>query len=445
MFNNLEGSHHFKKEIDKWVLEGIITSDQREQLIQKYQLNKERAWYLESTFIVSALGISLVGMGIFLLISHNWNNLGVGLRSFICLLPLILSYVGGILSLYQKKLERASLIFFLSSILLGANIFMQAQILHISSYYPNGILLWMIGILPFGLIWRGDLFWSLIHFLFGIWIVMLFEGADFNLLIPIWILLFCVQQFRKPSVWVHLLGVVNFSLVVIFIEYCLFKDIYREAYFFYNFMFYILSMLFFSATTSGLLKFKDSILSRYEHVINSFLILCIYIFSFGYSSNLADKKYSAEFPIVIGIVFILSFIPALNYIFKKRPINSFENIKFIILISNFLFLHLSNIWFAWGADVLFKFWASFVLFIILVLMIKSGLEKKKKTEFMSGVTGIIILAFTRYLDLFTDFTISAIIFIFCGIFLTWINRYWNKHYLAQNEKSIISPGSDEEK
>jgi len=157
MLLNFKGSQKLKKEIVEWVNENIITSKQADILYKRYELLKEAPYYLRSNFILRGVALVLAGLGLLLLISENWNQFGILIRMSIAAIPMLISYMLGFKFLYENKKDEAELAFFFGSITFGINIFLQAQIFHISAYYPNGILWWMIGVLPMAIFFKSKL------------------------------------------------------------------------------------------------------------------------------------------------------------------------------------------------------------------------------------------------------------------------------------------------
>lgn len=76
MFFNLKGSQQFREEIESWVKEGIINSEQSQKLSQKYELPKlgeAPPFYRDSSFILKAVAILIGVAGLMLVIAQNWK------------------------------------------------------------------------------------------------------------------------------------------------------------------------------------------------------------------------------------------------------------------------------------------------------------------------------------------------------------------------------------
>ena len=135
-----------KAEISGWISDGIISPSQGEAILARY--DGEVPLYKKMSFWLQCLAATLAGLALFLVISENWQRLGWAMQSIITALPLIGAQL---FALWQERRQRpmaAEVGWFFALLALGANIMLQAQIFHISAYYPNGVLFWVIGILP---------------------------------------------------------------------------------------------------------------------------------------------------------------------------------------------------------------------------------------------------------------------------------------------------------
>ena len=100
--------------------------------------------------IFGILGAILVGLGIILIIAHNWDNLGKGMKTFFAFLPLVLSQTlcGYVLLKRRENVgwrEVAGTFLFFA---IGASISMVAQIYQISGDLPAFLMTWMLLSIP---------------------------------------------------------------------------------------------------------------------------------------------------------------------------------------------------------------------------------------------------------------------------------------------------------
>ena len=236
MLNIFFNHTQLQNEIKSWVEEGIISPEQAASLHQKYELTGTVPWYRKSSFIITAVALILVGMGLVLLISENWHRFNIPLRSAIGLLPLFLAYGTGFYLLQKDRYKEAELAFFFGSIVFGINIFLQAQIFHIDNYFPDGFKWWLIGAIPIALYFRGNLHNFLLQFLFFAWTKELLEYEHFSWWGPLLFLPILYLWYLKPNRLQHFFTLINGYLLLI-TSYIFFHPNPENAFYFSSLLF----------------------------------------------------------------------------------------------------------------------------------------------------------------------------------------------------------------
>ena len=171
------------KETKRWVSSGIITDDQADQIIGLYPAeNKNR---LISVLLL--LGAVLLGTGIILFFASNWQYIPKWGKISLVIIPLVLFHLSAQLTCenYPRLSQALSL---LGCIMFGSGIWLIAQIFHINAHFPNGILFWMLGVLPVAFILREELPLGLSTLLLAIWVLA--EQSSSLLIIFIAMMLF---------------------------------------------------------------------------------------------------------------------------------------------------------------------------------------------------------------------------------------------------------------
>jgi uncharacterized membrane protein len=142
-----------KQEIEMWLRENLITPEQRDRILARYELLKqadEKAVPGKLVTTITILGSILIGVGVILFIAANWSEIPRWGKLGIIFSSMSVGYGLGFYLRYEKgnyPKVGASLIL-LGSFIFGAGIFLIAQIYHITVHYPNGPLLWGLGVLP---------------------------------------------------------------------------------------------------------------------------------------------------------------------------------------------------------------------------------------------------------------------------------------------------------
>lgn len=99
-------------------------------------------------YIIVTIGAILVGVGIFSFIAANWQEMSKPVKIGVILVSMLFSYGIGWYLKEKLNLEKtSSALFLLGSIIYGAGIFLVAQIFHIRANWPDGFILWMLGVI----------------------------------------------------------------------------------------------------------------------------------------------------------------------------------------------------------------------------------------------------------------------------------------------------------
>lgn len=172
-----------QREMEQWRADGLLSEEQQERILERYRHIEEierKAGSGRMIQTISVLGSILVGIGVLLFIAANWSEIPRFAKLGIIFVSLLASHGTGYWLRYEKKSYPrvgASLIL-LGSILFGAGVFLVAQIYNVTVHYPNGPLLWGLGILPLAYLlrFRSVLLLSLLAL--SLWLGM---EADFHI------------------------------------------------------------------------------------------------------------------------------------------------------------------------------------------------------------------------------------------------------------------------
>ncbi|HHX58179.1 MAG TPA: DUF2157 domain-containing protein [Candidatus Moranbacteria bacterium] len=112
--------------------------------------------------IVLTIGALFIGLGFFSFLATNWEKIGDALKLILFLGSMIGAYALGWYLKEVKNYARTGVsLFFLGTLLYGANLFLIGQIFHIPVYWMDGFLLWMLGVLAISFIFESRIFYYL--------------------------------------------------------------------------------------------------------------------------------------------------------------------------------------------------------------------------------------------------------------------------------------------
>lgn len=189
-----------KAEIDLWVNEHIITPSQKGLILARYTIldaAEEKTAPGKLITTISILGALLIGIGIILFVASNWLQIPRWGKLSMIFVSMFLSYGLGYCIRYEKgdypRVGAAAI--FLGSMIFGAGIFLIAQIYHITVHYPNGVLLWSVGIFPLAYLLRFKTILSLAIMALLVWLGMeasfWIPGFSFSMR-PAFVTLYCM-------------------------------------------------------------------------------------------------------------------------------------------------------------------------------------------------------------------------------------------------------------
>jgi len=133
-----------KRDMARWVEDGLIHADEVDALLASAGLSN-KGGSLQTIFAI--LGSLFLGASA---ISYMAANYGTIPRLTLLIAGLALMWIAYGVGAYLIQQSRHSMgqgLVLLGALLFGANIMLIAQMYHISSHYPNGVLAWAVGAL----------------------------------------------------------------------------------------------------------------------------------------------------------------------------------------------------------------------------------------------------------------------------------------------------------
>lgn len=140
------------EEGQQWQRDGLLSSDQWQQLIDRYQLDRlEVQAQNRFTLILISVGCILIGLGVITYVAANWEWLARELRVLLLFSVFVGVSLGGF-TLWQRSRDGLSQrlgqgLLLLGSLILGANMALMAQMFHLSGPTHRLFLTWGLGVL----------------------------------------------------------------------------------------------------------------------------------------------------------------------------------------------------------------------------------------------------------------------------------------------------------
>lgn len=147
---------------------GLISAEQRQKIVEHFQLKEDSNKFLA---IISFVGAILVAAGIVLLIAANWEEIPRGVKIATGLALMLGAHVAGwwLREVRQDYRKTGEALHLAGALLFLGNIALVGQIYHLVSRPPNAFLLWWAGIAALPWLLRSRALHVLALLAFGVW------------------------------------------------------------------------------------------------------------------------------------------------------------------------------------------------------------------------------------------------------------------------------------
>ncbi|MFT4883593.1 MAG: putative membrane protein [Natronomonas sp.] len=199
-------------EVDEWVREGIITDEQAEEILARYE-GADRRWP-RIVLALSLVGAVLVFAGIALFLATNWRDLSRPARAVVLVAAPTLAYVGGVAGYDRNAPRIGHAMCILGAVLVGPSVFLFDSLYALDLAMEWLLFAWLAVMLP-----TGHALGSRVGTAFGlvlaaVLVAVLEESAAVTVAIGgLGIALFALGHFRDDAVaWTYRIGGTTMAL-----------------------------------------------------------------------------------------------------------------------------------------------------------------------------------------------------------------------------------------
>ena len=421
----------------KELIDANVISTEAADKIDSYYKSKESTSANKLFIVFGVLGALLVGLGVILILAHNWDNLSKIVKTTLAFIPLIISQLLCLFTLLKKNesatwRESSSVFLFFS---VGASILLISQIYNIPGDIASFTITWMLLCLPLVYLMKSSVT-SLLYIVgitfyagkVGYWSYPKIESYTYWLLLLLIVPHYYLLIKNKPKSnslifhnWFIPLSILsglgtlanNFEELMFVAYLCLLGIFYLigNSNFFNgqklrNNSFLILGSL---GTISILLSLSFS--WYWDELLKNEFIF----------SNIND------FIEIIAVIILFSTaIVLLMKQFKKEHLKQTTFIEFVFLIFTISFL----IGLKSSLPIILM---NLVVFTIGILTIRKGEQKNHLGILNYGLIIITALVICRFFDTDLSFVLRGLLFISVGAGF-FITNYWMLKKRNRNEK-----------
>ena len=133
---------------DLWVREGLVGAADGERILAGYDTDSSGARRSRILFItLCGLALLMFSVGVLLLIGYNWNAIPRAAKVGIIFSSVIAAFIGSAATYARNKPVGGEMLAFIGTLFYGNAIWLLAQVFHIQSHWPDGLMWWAIGAL----------------------------------------------------------------------------------------------------------------------------------------------------------------------------------------------------------------------------------------------------------------------------------------------------------
>ena len=424
-------------EIDLWLNEGIIATDQAEKIKRRYQESDPgTAW---SRIIFFSIGAILFGLGVILLFAYNWEKMHKFVRLAVIALALLTAHgmgyrlrqTGGRLQSAGEGLHLAGTMFF------GAGIWLVAQIYHINEHYPTAFLVWGFGAMAMA--WALP---SISHAILATVLIVLWNGFEaFDFRNPHQVSPFIVMAGILPLAWFYRSRVLLATAISAFLLTIGFSVATTGG----DLAFLIVFLCSCIMIAAGMIARIRGYFSGSAPVLSFFgqLVYLATLFALSFFHR-GQGLFTVDFENVRASIYFFSFAMAanglmawsiyLNFNRKERESKILRVDHYAVLVT--LIIVVLNTLGVLGL----KGWAGAAVFNLIylfhsIMLIVAGC---KELNVKSTTIGCLLLAFlsmARYTDLFGSLLARSSVFLIMGAALFAVGFYYSRTKKQLQEKA----------
>jgi len=428
-----------KKELSELVEAGVIDWKTRDK-IKEYYKSQETDNSSRILLFFGIIGAILIGLGLILIIGHNWDRIPKVLKTILAFIPLIASQAA---CTYAKSSKPESKVWSEASAILlffsiGAAIALISQIYHISGDHRSFVLSWMLLALPIIFLMPS----SVVSFLVLIGITNL--TRDFF-------------SYDRSERLLSNLPIDQFLLYSAIVTYYLLLIKREPNSLFTGWHHYAIPIVGFIILISSISKFE---------VTTAIMLLALFSLNYniGHTKEMESKSLRWNPYLVFGalgtaiILFILSYADLWEYLNNENVIKQFSNIKgswpfyglvlaLVLTASSilrrkgfksfnltqitfavFLIIFLAGIVHPMAGMVLTNIW----LFAIGLYYIYRGNKAMRLVYLNFGMFVVIAVILARFFEMDLSFLVRGIMFVIVGLAFFGANYYLIKKSKSQD-------------
>lgn len=412
-------STKFQKEIESLLEHQVITTDIAEH-INAYYASQTETKPNRLLVVFGVLGSLLVGLGIILILAHNWDDFSRSFKSVLAFVPLLIGQLAVGFSILKNKSNtwrEASGTFLFFAV--GACMALISQIYNIPGNLSGYLLTWTALCVPLVYLLRSNAL-ALLCLVFATYYACVY-GLDYfredntpwwYLLLLVSLVPFYVMSLRKQSTS-NIVSIFNWlfplSIAIVLVNFVYFEYYIFLAYFLLFSVFYNIGCL--SRFSNQKLRSNGYLVTGSVGIITMLLIAS---FNWFWSDFFYGDKHNQQNEVVC---LILGIIALGVFITSKPTVKTLVNYPF-----QWVFLLFTILFFIGGHGIPMLI-INFLIFVLGVSHIVKGAKASHFGILNYGLLVVTLLVVCRFFDTNLPFWLRGLLFLIVGLGFFGANYY----------------------
>ncbi|MCU7940532.1 MAG: DUF2157 domain-containing protein [gamma proteobacterium symbiont of Bathyaustriella thionipta] len=442
--NNKQFYKKLQERLPQWQMQGWLDEKSANAILNDAYSEADTSNFKahKMSFILGIMGVILLAVGAISFFAANWQGMSKLIKLTILFSSMTFAYLATAWALSSQKYFALGQAFLLLGVLLfGNNIMLIAQIYHIDSHYPNGVLLWVAGALLTAIIMKSE-----VVLVAGVLLSLIWTGMkifDFRQIHWPWLIFWAAVVWLAIREGFHLAShLIVLSLFLWLLFY--FNSFTRYASEDFLVQIYLLIGLLI-VMLAETLKCRQHVAYFVEHLsyyalIFSFIFLYILSFpdlnlysSVSYSNTSGIFKAQLTWMLIhlvlMGAILMFTYT-RLKGSLKAIPLFKWLAVLWLLILFVSLFL---NVYFYQEQQSITVIMVNLLLFFLVIGLIYFGLSVYKRFYVNAAFILFSITLLSRYFDTFWSLMDRSVFFIVGGLLLI-IGGYW----LEKKDDSLIN-------
>ncbi|WP_452228003.1 DUF2157 domain-containing protein [Lacinutrix sp. MEBiC02404] len=420
----------FIKELPDLIKNEVISKEVASK-IESYYRSKQEDVPNKLFVVFGVLGSLLIGLGIILILAHNWDQFSRAIKTVFAFLPLVIGQLFVGYSIFKNKSstwKEASGTFLFFAV--GASIALVSQIYNLPGDLGSFLLTWIVLCLPIIYLLKSHTL-AILHIIFATYYACE-SGYGYPSGYSPWLYIILLVLVL-PHYWKLLKQNPKANITSIFnwfipLSATIVLGAFVETNYSIGFLLYILLFgLFYNI--GKIPFFYNQQLRRNGYIIigsiGTIIILLWTSFSWIWEDLIREVVFfSQEFYIAVAL--FLAALVVIGYSYYKKWIKEFHLFQYVFVFFSMLFF------FGFSSETIPTILVNALLFVLGLITIKIGADRFHFGVLNYGLFIITSLVVCRFFDTNMSFVVRGLLFVAVG-FGFFITNYW----MLKKQKQIL--------